>query len=735
MLQLLNSGIIRESVSDWCSPLVIVKKKHTNEVRICIDYRKINAITKRDMFPFPNIMEILDSLHGGKYYSTMDMRHGYYQVRLDPDSCCKTAFRFNGKLYEFVCMPFGLVNAPSTFSRLSKIITDRCINTQAILDDLITYSGDLVTHIKHVCMVLDVIEECGITLHPNKCVFAQEQVQFLGYTLQGDELLPQYEKVKAVCEYPAPSNVKSIKTFLGMCGYYRALIPHFASIAAPLYSLLKKDAKFIWSENCHTVKSLKKALVSNPVRRRPDFNRQFIVVTDASVVGFGCVLEQVDDSSKSYVIEYGSKMFNKCQLNYPVIEKEAYAIIWALHHWEHYLLYKHFILKTDHRPLVWLKSLKNTAGKLGRWSLYLSTFNFEIYYIPGKENAVSDALSRNFVDETNCSAVYCSLINNSNTVSLLSVSREDWYAEQLNDNDLSSIFVHLSKFPKDRQTAAIAQSNVDKYFIERDLLYHQNGDVSRIVVPTKFRSSIMFMFHNAPTGGHLAFQKVWDKLKERYYWPNVYKDLKYYCKSCEICAKCKRTTPKTVAPLIPIDVSTVSPFQVIGFDILGPFIPPSSSCKRYILLSMCYFTKWPEAVATINCETSTVCSFLNDVVFCRHGIPDQLISDQGTQLENSTFKQFCGSHGIKHCPTTVYHPQSDGLVERMNRTLLSMLCTMATDRSFDWDENLDNLLFAYRTAKHDSTRFSPFETLYNRQPKLSIDVIHNNLYFLMISLC
>ena len=299
----------------------------------------------------------------------------------------------------------------------------------------------------------------------------------------------------------------------------------------------------------------------------------------------------------------------------------------------------------------------------------------------------------------------------------------------MSDAKYSGVFNVLATLENhDVESASKATTKNLKYFISNNMLYHFIGN-ARIVVPEKFKFCLLFELHCSHMSGHLAYDKTYSKLSDRYFWPAMHIDAKKFIQQCAVCSQYKDNFPMLVAPMVPIDISKCEPFEYVGFDILGPFLPATDRANKYILVAMDYMSKWPEAIAVDNIESKTICEFLTDFIICRHGVPDKLISDQGTQLDCVEFRSFCDSFGIQHQMSTVYHPESNGLVERFNRTLLSMLRTLTIERSLTWDEFLQDLLFAYRSARHESTKYTPFEVIYGRSCKLPVDSLHSDFVF------
>jgi len=396
--KLLENGIIKPSKSPWTSPVVLVKKKD-GKTRFCVDYRKLNSVTKKDAYPIPQINNMLNELGGAQWFTTLDLASGYWQVEMDPESQEKTAFTTKYGTYEFTIMPFGLTNAPATFQRLMNEMLNDMLNNGVMvyLDDINIYTKTFEEHLKKLEEVFKRIRVAGLKIKPSKCHFAQQEITFLGHIVNKNGILPDPEKIEKVKNFPRPTTVTQIRSFLGLASYYRKFIKDFSVIAKPINQLVKKEIPFIWTEKQEEAfKILKQALISHPILRYPDFNKTFYLMTDGSAKGFGAVLAQKDENGKDFVIEFASQSIGDTRKNYNATELELAAAIWAMEKFHYYLGYSHFILITDHSAMVYLKNnpIKELKGRLAKWSLRIQPFNFTIQHRAGKKNTNADVLSR-----------------------------------------------------------------------------------------------------------------------------------------------------------------------------------------------------------------------------------------------------------------------------------------------------------------------------------------------------
>ena len=396
-------GVVQPSNSPWASPVVMVRKKDGTH-RFCIDYRGLNAVTKADTFPLPRIDDLLDQLGESRYFSTLDLASGYWQIRVDPGSREKTAFVTPQGLFEFRVMPFGLMNAPAVFQRLMQRVLHGLNPESGVdfvsvyIDDILVFSRTLEEHLEHLCLVIQRIQSAGLKLKPSKCCFIRKEVEFLGHVLTPDGVKTNPKLVAAVADFPQPQNVAEVRQFLGLSSYYRRFIPQFAAIAQPLHSLTCKGAKFQWTEDCkRSFELLKGKLVSAPVLAYPSFRLPFTLETDASIRGIGAILSQPQRDGQLHPVAYASRSLTPSERNYSVTELETLAVVWAVAHFHAYLYGHSVTIYTDHTAVKAILETPNPSGKHARWwtKVYGSGVGeVKIVYQPGRGNKNADALSR-----------------------------------------------------------------------------------------------------------------------------------------------------------------------------------------------------------------------------------------------------------------------------------------------------------------------------------------------------
>ena len=543
---MLKQGIIQESSSPWMAPAVFVPKK-SGEIRICIDYRELNKKTTKDAYPLPLPDEVQDRLAGSSVFSTLDLQCGYWQMPLNPDDRAKTAFCPGPGmgLFEFTRMPFGLTGAPSSFQRLmDKLFRDLPYVTTYI-DDVLVHSSSEKLHAQHLKEVFHRLKKAGLTLRGKKCHIGMTEVPYLGHVFSAAGIAPDQEKVRAVSEWPCPSDVTEVRRFLGLASYYRRYIHQFSYIAAPLHNLTQKQVEFVWTPECQTAFStLKEKLTQAPILVYPRFDShapQFVLQTDASSVGVGAVLEQ-----GGKVVAYASRALSKAERQYSVIQRECLAAVYGMKQFRHYLLGRSFKLVTDHAPLQWLSSQK-MEGLLCRWSLAIQEYDFTIAYRKGSLNANADALSRCVRPEDISAATQVHTHQ----------SKEGLIAAQQSDPVVKVIYEALhqgrtrpeksgkwSQSPLIRYRQLWPQLTLVEEIVCRKYTPGPTADVITVpIIPDSLRHEALYRCHDSPIAGHQGTDKSMERLRQVAYWVNMARDVEMYCRECLRCQQSKLPKP------------------------------------------------------------------------------------------------------------------------------------------------------------------------------------------------
>ncbi|UYV73003.1 hypothetical protein LAZ67_10001459 [Cordylochernes scorpioides] len=566
--KMMEIKIIRPSSSPWASSIILVRKKD-GSLRFCVDYRRLNKITKKDVYPLPRIDDALDTLSGSRYFSTMDMRSGYWQIEVDDMDREKTTFITPDGLYEFNVMPIGLCNAPATFERMIDNVLrglkwDMCL---CYLDDIVVYGSTFKEHLTRLYK-------------------------------------PDPEKVKAIVHFPKPRNISETRSFLGLSSYYRRFIKSYANKSRPLKSLLTKGEKFIWGEEQdESFRILKQKLGSSPVLGHFVEGAETHVHTDASGYGLGAVLVQIQNDEER-PIAYASRTLTKAENNYSTTEKECLAVVWALGKFRPYLYGRPFTVVTDHHMLCWLVGMKDPSGRLARWALKLQEYDINIVYKSGRKHKDADCLSRSPLADTA-------------EIEGHVISIQDAAEEQSKDPRLVGIREKL------------ANENLKGYQMIGSVLYKKiydpEGKSWLLVVPKQMRHEILKDVHDTPMAGHLGFAKTYDRVINRFYWPGLYRTVSQYIAHCKECQRRKGVPQKPPGLLVPIPPTT-SPFQKIGIDYLGRF-PIYHTGNSWIIVATDYLTRFAITKATTTAEVTELATFLIEDVILTHGAPREIITD------------------------------------------------------------------------------------------------------------
>ena len=740
---MLASGIVTESSSPWAAPVVLVKKKD-GTWRFCVDYRKLNAVTHKDAFPLPRIEESLTSLKKAAWYSTLDLASGYWQVEVDPQDKEKTAFATPMGLYQWERMPFGLCNAPATFQRLMQ----RCLGERVhdflliYLDDVILYSLDFDSHLAHLEQVFERLHHHGLKLQPQKCRLFRREVTYLGHIVSKEGVAVDPEKTAAVREWPVPTTVKDVRSFLGFAGYYRRFVKGFSKIALPLNNLLqgtggKKTAAVTWTPDCQAAfEKLKGVLLQAPVLAYADFKAPFRLYTDASFQGLGAVLSQVQEG-KERVIAYASRSLQPAERNdrnYSSFKLELLALKWAItDKFKDYLWGATFKVFTDNRPLTHLQTA-NLGATEQRWAAQLANFNFDISYRPGSSNQNADALSRVPVEVgshlVNAQALPQNSIEADPSVTLEGNHPEaDWPTLQEADADLGLIRQWKTEGRTQQQVNAQSLSATGRRLLREwerlrlceGILVRASRDpntghlLTPAVVPTAAQRETWGAYHQAL--GHARGQRMVQALRGRVYWDGMARDSGRWAGECQQCVL-GHAGPQVRAPLHP--VVSQYPFEILALDYLS--LGRVNDAFPYILVITDLFSRYAVAVPTKDQTAQTTVKALWRHVIQLFGCPERILTDRGGAFESELVRELCRVYGCTKSRTTPYHPQGNGACERFNQTLLGLLNTLDQEGQAQWVDRLPYLLQAYNNTPHSSTGLTPFYVLYGRHARLPVDM-------------
>jgi transposase InsO family protein len=719
---LLERGLIEPAGGAWSSPVVLVRKKD-GKWRFCVDYRRLNAITQYDAYPLPRIDESLDALAGSRFFSTLDLVSGYWQVPLSQEAQEKSAFATRGGLWKWKVLPFGLTSAPATFQRLMERVL-KGLHWKSLLlylDDIIVIAPDFSTHVTRLKEVLERLRGAGLKLKPAKCELFCSSVKYLGHIVSAGGVATDPEKIQAVAQWTSPKDIKELQAFLGLVGYYRQFIPQFATIAKPLTCLTSKNSSWKWNEECQeSFSSLKQKLVEAPILGYPDPQTQYILDTDASLVGVGAVLSQIQDG-RERVIAYYSKTLSPAERNYCVTRRELLAVIKAVRFFRPYLYGRPFLLRTDHASLLWLCRRKEPSNQVARWLEILSEFKYQIQHRPGNKHGNADGLSRSCVDCRQCQLIEKRDGGPSHqemvAVQKLEIAglhpdlqqlqeaqaRGDHpvalvYAAALGDNQLTPEQVAQGGYELKKLAQLLPLMRLGPQGVLEVELVINGRKQWCTICPQTWRTGVVQDTHAL---AHAGVQKTVQRIRLHWYWPGMTTDVRTHISCCEVCQRAKHGGLQATQGRRRMYAGR--PWQCVAVDLVGP-MPETARHNRWILVITDHFSRWQDALPLQDATAPSVASALEERIFCYFGLPEQLHSDQGAQFEGDLMAELCDLWGIQKTRTTAYHPQGNGVVERGNRALGDSLRALLLSRSQeDWDLLLPQIMRAFRATPHTTT--------------------------------
>ena len=762
---MIESNVIEPTSSPWASNIVLARKKD-GSYRICVDYRQLNSITKGDAYPLPRIDDCLDTLKGSTLFSSLDCRSGFMQLGVKEEDRPKTAFITRRGMFQFLRMPFGLTNAPATFERLIDLLL-RGLNEEiclSYLDDILCFSKTEEEHLERLERLLVRLKEANLKLKPSKCCLLQKKILFLGYVVSEEGIATDPEKTRLIEEWPAPTNLRQLRGFLGLSGYYRRFVKGYSAIAAPLHDLTKKSRAFTWTGECQEAfDRLKTALSSSPVLALPNDTGTFVLDTDASDYQIGAVLSQIQDGEEK-VIYYAGRKLNQNEVNYCVTRKELLAIIHFTKLFRQYLLGRRFVIRTDHAALQWLQRTPQPIGQNARWLEQLGEYDFIVQHRKGTSHANADAVSRHpCLRRPSCTACHPPAVEkevggNERGATCAAVTEEQkseaeqtegkeppkdmlgWTVVEIReaqhrDPEINFI-LQLIEWSKEKPSWSVVEGQStevktlwnewQRLVRKDDILFRKwtsiDGSPNRlqVVLPTEYRQQFIRMAHSGMTGGHLGRSKTEEQVRQRAYWPNWRSQVAEEIQKCEACEQYHRGGAPKQTPLKPFLAG--DSFETISIDITGKH-PKSARGNEYIITMVDHFTKWAEAFPVRVHTAPVVARVIVDNVFSRFGFPRRILTDQGREFESQLFQELCRNMDIEKIRTSPYRPSTNACVERFHRTLNSMLAKVIEANQRNWDDCIPAVMAAYRAAKHDSTGYSPNRLVLSKENRAPVDIV------------
>jgi hypothetical protein len=688
ILELLDAGIIRESSSPYASPVLLVRKKE-GTYRMCVDFRELNAHTVKDRYPLPRIDDQLDRLGRGNFFTSLDMASGFHQIPVDSESVHKTAFVTPDGHFEYLRMPFGLANAPAIFQRSINDSLGKLKYTIAIVyvDDVLIPSETVEQGILHLEQVLQALLAAGFTLNLTKCSFLKSKIEYLGREISCEGIQPGKRKVEALKRVTSPTNVKQVRQFMGLAGYFRKFIKDFATRTACITKLTKNNVAFNWTKEHEDAKSyVVSCLVSQPLLVVFDPNLPTELHTDASSIGYGGILFQKYDGQNK-VVGYFSKRTTDTEAKYHSYELETLAIVNSLKHFRVYLIGIKFKIVTDCNSVKATVNKREIVPRIARWWIYMQDFDYEINYRKGSSLNHVDYLSRN-------------------PVSVLRVSRnrgrdDSWlYIEQKGNAEVRQMLSDLHEGKLD-----------GNQYVEKDgLLCHRhktkNGnEVIRYFVPRHSRLGLLRLFHDEQC--HVGIDKVTSSILSHFWFPKLRNFVKNYIKHCLVCAV-KKTRSGPLQGRIQLPEKVPVPIHTIHIDCLGP-LPVTSDKYKYVLVTVDAFTKYCHLTPLKTVTAAETQKALQLFISC-FGTPRVVVMDRGTNFHNLSVCKFFDEWGIQYHYVTPDVHRANGQVERYMRTIMNLIRIETRVRS-EWPNVLWKIQLVLNTTIHKSTKMTPLQIL------------------------
>lgn len=761
----LATGFIKPSSSPAGAPILFVKKKD-GSLRLCVDYRGLNAVTVKNRYALPLIPELIDRLSTARIFTKLDLRGAYNLIRIKEGDEWKTAFRTRYGHFEYQVMPFGLANAPASFQALMNDILRPFLDISVIvyLDDILIYSQDTEEHTLHVQQVLEKLSKAQLYCKLEKCLFHAEQVDFLGHRISSLGIQMDPEKTKSIQSWPTPSSIKEVQSFLGFANFYRRFIPKYTSLALPLTNLLHKDTPFAWNKAQEDAfKHLKEEFQDGKVLIHFNPLKPVTMETDASDFAISGILYQtMNNSEVLQPVAFYSRKLSPAEENYPITDKELLAIVSSLKQWRCYLEGANYpiTIYSDHSNLVTFTTTKQLNRRQARWSQELGAFDYVIKHISGVKNQRADLLSRrhdyqDFAKTSNTKA----LLDSSKLIAASFESTSTLPEAEDSDipnsdvphdtsTDVEDIPNHQDGFtPSNTLLKGFKEAYQLDPFAKRSLEYLQKKDPhpqqvalqhfstnhhglllfkNLIYIPRDKRLQLRLLqqFHDAPVAGHFGFAKTFELLTRKFYWPNLRTILQDYISSCTTCNLNKPHRQKPYGLLQPLPIPE-RPWDSISIDFIVK-LPPSISKGNTTafdsilvvvdrLTKMAHFEPCNESITA-----SELAWLFLKVVFKHHGIPGHWISDRGAVFTSNFFREFSKLLHMDQHFSTAYHPQTDGQTERVN-SILEQYLRMYTNYAQDnWTDLLHLAEFAYNNTVSSTTKETPFYANYGYHPRFEV---------------
>ena len=737
--EMIADGLVSHSTSAYSAPVLMVPKKTPGQWRLVTDFRKLNARCERVVYPLPRIEDSLRKLNNPKFFSTMDLTKGFWQVPIAEKDRKLFAFSTGTLHVEYNVMPMGALNSSATMQALMALIL-RGLPAEHILcflDDILVASSTMEEHLLHLDLVLSAVSRAGLKLNANKCLFAQDSVSCLGHRLSRDGISPDPHNLEKIKKWKPPQNRTEIRQFLGLTGYYRQMVEGYAKIAAPLTNLTKLDVEWKWSDvEQKAFETLRDYLTSDVIMAYPDFSKPFWVKSDASGNSVGFVLTQKHDNREK-VIAYGSKKLTETQQRYCTYDREFFGILTAIRSYQHYLRQGHFFVVTDHRPLLNLRKLdpkSDATGRRVRWSIELNLYDFTVVYKKGRAHGDADAMSRltdhdDYAEDEDCAgflgdeglfALVGSEEGTHAVVELISDNTKRKALEEAQDEDLTIFEVKEAI----RQGAPLPTHIKERFYTSNfKRLVIKDGILSRkavcgvseipilqSIIPPKVVDSVLREAHGGKFAGHPGYKRLSTQLLRHSIWPDMFRDTREFVRKCPQCDIVSQPNPPARTELQSMNPEFV--FEHVCCDLIQ--LPTAPGGWKYICVFMDVFSRHVTFYKFRDKSMTSFTRALEDYV-AHVGCPHKLTCDNGAEFCNELVEATTRVMGIKKRTSVVYRPQSQGMVERMNREIIDQLTKRLRQCDTAWPEHMHFVALAHNASTSSRTGESPNMVFYGRE--------------------